>query len=78
MLTDLCDDIQGILLQKLDNTTLIMLLYVSKKYYDIVSKYGKINKHFETVKWAKENNCDWDYLTEITAKQTWPEIFKTD
>jgi hypothetical protein len=31
MLTDLCDDVQGILLQKLNNITLILLLYVNKK-----------------------------------------------
>jgi hypothetical protein len=43
MLNDLCGDTQGVLLQKLDQPSLIMLLYVNKKYYDIVSTYGKIN-----------------------------------
>ena len=32
MLIDLCDDVQNILLRKLDNISLIMLLNVNKKY----------------------------------------------
>jgi hypothetical protein len=83
MLTDLYDDIQGVLLQKLDNTTLIMLLHVNKKYYELVSKYRKINSlrrnlfceeiasdgYLEVLKWARENGYDWNSWTCVSAAE---------
>ena len=90
MLTDLYDDIQNVLLQKLNNTDLIMLRHVNKYYHKSVSCYGITNKttrtldcyeivvngYLEILKWARENGCDWDPYTEKLAKQKWPEIFQ--
>jgi hypothetical protein len=60
MLTDLPDDIQEVLLSKLDDVSLIMLCHTNKYYHNLVSCYGKIN---------------WNSETEKLAKQKWPEIF---
>jgi hypothetical protein len=44
MLINLYDNIQGILLRKLDDTSLIVLCHVNKKYYNLVSDYSKSNR----------------------------------
>jgi hypothetical protein len=91
MLTDLIDDIQGVLLQKLDNTTLIMLCNANKKYHQLVSYYGKINKfnrklycstiasmgYLEVLKWARENGHGWNTNTcYLAAKHGRLEVLK--
>jgi hypothetical protein len=44
MLTNLPEDIQGVLFQNLDQISLINLCTVNKYYYKLVSSYGKNNK----------------------------------
>jgi hypothetical protein len=91
MLTNLYDDIQGILLQKLNSTDLIVLCHVNKKYYGLVSDYGKINNinrklicdeiarygYLEVLKWARENGCEWDsYTCHNAAENGHLEVLK--
>jgi hypothetical protein len=74
MLNDLLDDIQGILMNKLCDISLIMLCLVNKKYHNLVSKYGINNKtkriltcheiaskgYLEILKWARKNKYEWN------------------
>jgi hypothetical protein len=81
MLTDLPDDIKRVLIQHLDNISLVMLCHVDKKYHKLVSSYGRINDmdrrldcykiaqegYLEILKWAKENEYDWFMFMCSTA-----------
>jgi hypothetical protein len=75
MLTDLPDDIQGVLFQHLDDDALIMLYHVNKNYYQLVSSYKKNNNiklkcyiiarkgYLSVLKWIKENGYNWTTYT---------------
>jgi hypothetical protein len=83
MLTDLCDDVQGIILQKLDIPSLVMLCNVNKYYRDSVSDYTKSKKlkiklscsiiavygYLEVLKWARENKYTWNLWTCTNAAE---------
>jgi hypothetical protein len=69
MLTDFPEDIQGVILHKLDNVSIIMLCHVNKNYHQIVSSWAiknKVNRYLElheiascgyleVLKWAYEH-----------------------
>jgi hypothetical protein len=91
MLTDLCDDIQGVLLTKLNNISLVILCHVNKSYHRLVSLYGKNNTinrtlkchkiashgYLEVLKWARENECSWNSKTcSCAAKNGHLEVLK--
>jgi hypothetical protein len=87
MLTDLIDDIQGVLFQHLDNISLVILCHTNKNYHQMISCYSKTNhlkrkypriaKHdyLEILKWARKNKNDnerLDVLKRATERdQDW-------
>jgi hypothetical protein len=91
MLTDLPDDIQGVIISKLDRITFVVLCHVDKKYHRMVSssdRTQKINRilechniasygHLEVLKWVRENGCEWDmYVCYIAYKNRHLEILQ--
>ena len=87
-------EIIELIAQKLSTTScssVVVMAYISKLFYDISRKCAKDNKisrlidcsmialegHLEVLKWARENGCEWDYLTcAYAAKNGHLEVLK--